>query len=126
MEPDGILERLLIPDILLPSQFSQRPTNSPLRRLYLAVLEDALRLVVRGRTRPTDETTEAKRWLASDADGAFSATSICDELGIPLHALRTASLTLVRWRRRPPPYKPHQLVPRYRRGSHAGGVRSHV
>jgi hypothetical protein len=62
---------------------------TPEKKLAVAVLVDALRLIHERRT----ERTEALNWLMGvhgyRADWAFSAESICDALKVDLAALRT-------------------------------------
>lgn len=73
---------------LMPSQYFDplRPqANADIRRLMLAVLEDAIRLYRRrGQKlsyRGVREVAEAATWLMCDAGGTFSFNGICEELG---------------------------------------------
>jgi len=67
--------------------------TSGVRALMLAILEDAMRCVERGRGRRYGRTrrqaAEAGRWLRSDCRAwLFSFASICDVLGIDADAFR--------------------------------------
>jgi hypothetical protein len=88
---DGVLPRLVEPEILLPSQFHDRfRGNSVLeaeRRLMVAVLEDAVSCFQKyaGATRPRGRRLfqEAEDWLLeAESSWPFSFESICSVLGI--------------------------------------------
>lgn len=88
---DGVLPRLIEPEILLPSQFfNPVHTHSILegeRRLMLAILEDGVSCFQKyaGATRQRGRRLfqEAEDWLFSDGDPEwpFSFLSICSVLG---------------------------------------------
>jgi len=87
---DGILPRLLEPELLMPSQFFDRCRGSSLlegeRRLMLAVLEDAVSCFQKfaGSTRPRAKRLfqEAEEWiLDTDESWPFSFESACVVLG---------------------------------------------
>ncbi len=88
---DGVLPRLVEPEILLPSQFFDRFRGQSMleaeRRLMVAVLEDAVSCFQKyaGATRPRGRRLfqEAEEWLL-DEDGTwpFSFEAICSVLGI--------------------------------------------
>lgn len=83
---DGILPRLVEPEILLPSQFFDRFRGRSIlegeRRLMLAVLEDGVMCYQKyaGATRPRGKRLfeEAEEWLFEDnTNWPFSFESIC-------------------------------------------------
>jgi hypothetical protein len=92
-------------DTLLPAQFwaaLSDPRSEPEKRLMVAVLEEAIGLVVNGAARTNSERNalarEAERWLESDDHSApFAFASICDVLGLEASRVRQA---LVAWRAR--------------------------
>ena len=101
---DGVLPRLIEPDILLPSQLYERGrTRSILegeRRLMLAVLEDAVSCFQKyaGATRPRGKRLfkEAEEWfLDTEESWVFSFESICTVLGINAEYFREQ---LIRWK----------------------------
>lgn len=89
---DGVLPRLIEPEILLPSQFFGPFRGHSIlegeRRLMLAVLEDAVSCFQKyaGATRPRSRRLfqEAEEWLFEEGNEAwpFSFESICAVLGI--------------------------------------------
>jgi len=88
---DGVLPRLIEPEILLPSQFFDRFRGQSVleaeRRLMVAVLEDAVSCFQKyaGATRPRGRRLfkEAEDWLLEeDSSWLFSFESICAVLGI--------------------------------------------
>ena len=92
-------------DTLLPAQFWSAlgdPRSEPEKRLMVAVLEEAIGLVVNGTARAHSERNalvrEADRWLESDDRTApFAFASICDVLGLETGRVRQA---LAAWRGR--------------------------
>ena len=88
---DGVLPRLIEPEILLPSQFYEHNKHRSVlegeRRLMLAVLEDAVSCFQKhaGATRPRNKRLfqEAEEWFM-DEDGSrvFSFEAICTVLDI--------------------------------------------
>jgi hypothetical protein len=92
-------------DTLLPAQFWSAlgdPRSEPEKRLMVAVLEEAIGLVVNGAARANSERSalvrEADRWLESDDRTApFAFASICDVLGLETGRVRQA---LAAWRGR--------------------------
>jgi hypothetical protein len=92
-------------DTLLPAQFWAAladPRTEPEKRLMVAVLEEAIALVVNdarggGDGRRT-AVRDAQRWFASDDSSTpFAFATICDVLGIDVGRVRQA---LARWPRR--------------------------
>jgi hypothetical protein len=88
---DGVLPRLVEPEVLLPSQFfDQFRTRSILegeRRLMLAVLEDAVACFQKyaGATRPRGKRMfhEAEEWFfEAENSWPFSFEGICSVVGI--------------------------------------------
>lgn len=103
---DGVLPRLIEPEILLPSQFFNRLGGRSIlegeRRLMLAVLEDAVSCFQKyaGASRPRARRLfrEAEEWfLEPETAWPFSFESICGVLGIDPDYFRT---NLERWKQR--------------------------
>jgi hypothetical protein len=96
---------MMIPDILTPGQYydgvrADDACFRPIKRLMLAVLEDAMRCYqayAKSRNGAHRRLfVEAEAWLMDRrADGAFSCPTICDTLGIDPACLREG---LRRWR----------------------------
>jgi hypothetical protein len=92
-------------DTLLPVQFwagLADPRAEPEKRLMVAVLEEAISLVVNAPSGRADDcrsvVREAHRWFASDDRGApFAFATICDVLGLDSSRVRQA---LAGWSRR--------------------------
>ena len=91
------LSRLFEPDLLLPSQFSDRvnlgPSAYPEKRLMLAVLEDAVatyqRYVDAQDRRGARLHREAEEWFESEEDEwPFAFENICNALEIEPEYLR--------------------------------------
>jgi hypothetical protein len=92
------LARLTIPDVLTPVQYyegvrAQHPEAQGMKRLVLAVLEDALRcLQTHAQSRkPAHRKAfgEAESWILDRrAQGPFAFVSICEALGIQPDHLR--------------------------------------
>ena len=87
---DGVLPRLIEPEILLPSQFFKGFRGHAVlegeRRLMLAVLEDAVSCFQKyaGAKRPRNQRLfrEAEEWfLEEDSSWPFSFESVCAVLG---------------------------------------------
>jgi hypothetical protein len=96
---------IMIPDALTPGQYydGMRADDSlgrPIKRLMLAVLEDAMRCYqnyTSSRSRAQRRLfVEAEAWLMDrKADGAFAFETVCENLGIDPSCLREG---LRRWR----------------------------
>jgi|SRR5215468_2552565 len=92
-------------DTVLPSQFWANladPRTEPEKRLMVAVLEEAIALVVNDFGTGGDDrrsaVREAQRWFASDDRSApFAFMTICDVLGLDAERVRHA---LAGWNRR--------------------------
>ena len=89
-------------DTLLPSQFwagLADPRSEPEKRLLVAVLEEAIALVVNGGAGDGGAAVrEAERWFASDDHaGPFAFASVCDVLELDAGRVRQA---LAGWQRR--------------------------
>jgi hypothetical protein len=92
------IERIFVPDVLTPGQYydGMRADNGcarPIKRLMLAVLEDAVRCYLtyaNSRSRAQRRLfVEAEGWLMDrKADGAFAFETICETLGIDPNCLR--------------------------------------
>jgi len=90
---------------LLPSQFwagLADPRSEPTKRLMVAVLEEAIAVVVNRSGRGSDDhravVREAERWLGSDDRSApFAFATICDILGLDASRVRQ---TVDSWRGR--------------------------
>jgi len=83
-------------DTLLPEQFWTEladPRTEPEKRLMVAVLEEAISLVVNGSGvhGRGAAVREADRWFSSDDhSGPFAFASICDVLGLDVGRVRAA------------------------------------
>jgi hypothetical protein len=97
MSFDGVLPRLIEPEILLPSQFFDRFRGKSIlegeRRLMLAVLEDGIMCYQKyaGATRPRMRRLfqEAEQWLFEEGDAwPFSFESICGFFALDPGCLR--------------------------------------
>lgn len=92
-------------DTVLPVQFWTAladPRSEPEKRLMVAVLEEAIALVVNtpssARNGRRTVLREAQRWFASDdRSSPFAFATICDVLGLDAGRVRQA---LARWPRR--------------------------
>ena len=92
------IEGIVVPDVLTPGQYydGMRADNGcarPIKRLMLAVLEDAVRCYLtyaNSRSRAQHRLfVEAEVWLMDrKADGAFAFETICETLGIDPNCLR--------------------------------------
>jgi hypothetical protein len=99
------IEGIFVPDVLTPGQYydGMRADNGcarPIKRLMLAVLEDAVRCYqtyANSRSRAQRRLfVEAEGWLMDrKADGAFALETICETLGIDPNCLREG---LRQWR----------------------------
>ncbi len=100
---DDFNTALFEPEVILPTQLSRADTDndpSGARALMMAILEDAILCIERGRRRRHATTrrlaAEAETWVRSDSrDWLFSFASICDVLGFDVDALRGRLLTTV-------------------------------
>ena len=89
-------------DTMLPSQFwvpASEAHGEPEKRLMIAVLEDALALLLNDARCPSKQrrgaVLEASRWLESDErSGPFAFASICDLLGLDVARVRRAIRSL--------------------------------
>ena len=95
---------LFEPEVIPPAQMTGGARNdadtSGARALMLAILEDAMLCIKRGRRRRHPRTrqlaAEAETWVRSDSRAwLFSFASICDVLGFDADALRGRLLTHV-------------------------------
>lgn len=85
-------------DTLLPDQFWNALGDlraEPEKRLMVAVLEEAIALIVNAPSGPDDERgaaiREARRWFASEDRGSpFAFATICDILGLEISCVRQA------------------------------------
>jgi hypothetical protein len=94
---ESSLARLTIPDVLTPGQYygvrTQHPETHAMKRLMLAVLEDALRCLqtYTESHNPIHRKAfgEAETWILDRrAKGPFAFVSICEALGIQPDHLR--------------------------------------
>jgi hypothetical protein len=95
---ESSLARLMIPDVLTPSQFhggvrTQHPQAQAMKRLMLAVLEDALRCLqtyIESRNQVDRKAfAEAETWILDrKAQGPFAFDTICEALEIQPDHLR--------------------------------------
>lgn len=98
------LGSLFVPDVVTPEQYFDGRRDDgeirPVKRLMLAVLEDALRCFQNNANAKTGLRkrlfAEAEEWLCgSSGDGPFSFDTVCETLGIEPEFLRKG---LVEWR----------------------------
>lgn len=101
---NGVLGSIFVPDVLTPGQYydSRRDdsTIAPLKRLMLAVLEDALRCFQNNAGTKSGARkrlfAEAEQWLCGEGgDGPFAFETVCETLGIEPSFLRSG---LKEWR----------------------------
>ena len=95
---ESALTPLLVPDALMPSQYFEGglrddPATAAVKRLLLAVLEDALRCLQNYADARTPMRRrmwfEARAWIADRAGcGPFAFEAICEALGIECSRLR--------------------------------------
>jgi hypothetical protein len=104
-QENGVLGSLFVPEIMTPAQFydGRRQENdefTPIKRLMMAILEDALRCFQNNAGATTGRRKrlfqEAEEWLCgSGGEGPFSFNMVCEALGIEPEFLRNE---LLRWR----------------------------
>ena len=90
------VSHLFAPQVLLPTQMARSGANRWLRRLYGAILEDALAcLVGKGPVSQPGRVNDGARrrreawaWIMSDAESCFSFTTICTVLDLHIEAVR--------------------------------------
>src|SRR6202035_4615867 len=101
---NSALGNLFVPDVLTPEQFydSRRDDSriAPVKRLMMAVLEDALRCFQNNADAKSGQRkrlfAEAEHWLCGEGgDGPFSFEIVCETLGIEPQFLRSG---LKEWR----------------------------
>ncbi len=101
---NGVLGSIFVPDVLTPEQYydARRDDSAmaPVKRLMMAVLEDALRCFQNNADAKNGSRkrlfAEAEQWLCSeDGDGPFSFETVCETLGIEPSFLRSG---LREWR----------------------------
>jgi len=87
----GVLGSIFVPDVITPQQYyDSRHDDSaiaPVKRLMMAVLEDALRCFQNNSDANSGPRkrlfAEAEQWLCGEAgDGPFSFDTVCETLGI--------------------------------------------
>ena len=100
----GSLGSLFVPDVLTPAQYYDERRDDgamrPLKRLMLAVLEDALRCFQNNAAatggRRKRLFMEAEEWLCgTGGEGPFSFDTVCETLGVEPQFLRRG---LLEWR----------------------------
>jgi hypothetical protein len=101
-----ILRSVFVPDLLTPGQYfdSNRPDSSdvPLKRLMMAVLQDAIRCFQKGSHAKSGAKQrylhEVHEWVfGQNGEGPFAFPSVCEILGIAPQYLRKG---LAEWLRR--------------------------
>jgi hypothetical protein len=94
---NGVMGSILVPDMITPEQFyDSRHDDSaiaPVKRLMMAVLEDALRCFQNNSNAKSGPRkrlfVEAEQWLCGETgDGPFSFDTVCETLGIEPQFLR--------------------------------------
>jgi hypothetical protein len=102
---NGVLGTIVVPDVLTPGQYYDARRNgsatAPVRRLMMAVLEDALRCFQNHSEAKSGSYkrlfNEVEQWLCSEeGDGPFSFETVCETLGIEPAFLRSG---LRKWRK---------------------------
>jgi hypothetical protein len=88
---ETLLVHLIAPDVLTPVQYFEgarapKPEADAVKRLMLAVLEDALRCYQRYAERPNSQNrrdlAQAESWMFDrNAEGPFAFRHICETLG---------------------------------------------
>jgi hypothetical protein len=107
MKPENeILPTVFVPDILTPGQYydpnRRDSSNVPLKRLMMAVLQDAIRCLQIGthaKSRAKQRYLyEVQEWVfGENGEGPFAFQSVCEILEIAPHYLRRG---LAKWLRR--------------------------
>ncbi len=101
---NGALGSLLVPDVITPDQYydARRDDSAlrPVKRLMLALLEDALRCFQNNADATSGPRkrmfSEAEEWLCREGgEGPFSFDTVCETLGIEPKFLRRG---LLDWR----------------------------
>jgi hypothetical protein len=133
---NGVLGSIFVPDVITPEQYYDTrrddSANAPVRRLMMAVLEDALRCFqnnadAKGGPRKR-LFAEAEQWLCNEGgDGPFSFDTVCETLGIEPQFLRSglrewrsqqlAGISRRRLARRSPVVRSGKISAPHRRGS---------
>ena len=94
---NGVLSSIFVPDVITPEQFYDTRRDegamAPVKRLMMAVLEDALRCFQNNsdaKSGPRKRLfAEAEQWLCGESnDGPFSFDTVCETLGIEPEFLR--------------------------------------
>src|ERR1700733_8239911 len=110
---NGVLGSIFVPDVLTPEQYydSRRDDSAmaPVKRLMMAVLEDALRCFQNNsdaKSGPRKRLfNETEQWLCGEeGDGPFSFATVCETLGIEPSFLRSGlrGWRNLRWAAFPP------------------------
>jgi|SRR5215469_41805 len=86
-------DNVLVPEVLMPSQYYAPRATSPYHRLLLAILEDAIRCFQHNVDAKTIRRRrlfrETEYWLFETKDAGFmSCPTVCESLGISSAALR--------------------------------------
>ena len=87
------LTRIFTPDVVLPIQVDHPPADGWLRRLCLAIFDDALKYLgghggYGDRNARARYRNEAWEWVLSDTDYCFSFTIVCSVLHLNAEAVR--------------------------------------
>jgi transposase-like protein len=133
---NGVMRSILVPDFITPEQFyDSRHDDSaiaPVKRLMMAVLEDALRCYQNNSNAKSGPRkrlfTEAEKWLCGETgEGPFSFETVCETLGIEPSFLRgglrqwreqqLAGVTVRRLARRSPVVRSGKISASNRRSS---------
>jgi hypothetical protein len=92
---NSALGNLFVPDVLTPEQFydSRNSSIRPVKKLMMAILEDALRCFQNNADAKTGARkrlfNEAEQWLCGEGgEGPFSFEVVCETLGIEPQFLR--------------------------------------
>jgi hypothetical protein len=127
-------DNVLVPELLMPSQYYTPRSTTPYHRLLLALLEDAIRCFQHNLDAKTKRRQrlfrETEYWLFDTGNvGFMSCPTVCESLGISSVALRRS---LRQWRsairdgryasrlgRRAPVFTDHAIAMRTRDGRRA-------
>jgi len=135
MESDNVsMGTLFVPDVMMPAQFYDErrddPRIRPVKRLMLAVLEDALRCFQNNLGAKSELRRrlfkEAEDWLCGNGgggDGPFSFETVCETLGIEPRFLRQG---LRQWREQQAAGATYRRLARRSPVVRTGRIRAHT
>lgn len=90
----------VVPDVVLPCQLAGAMQTKPERRLYMALLEDALWCVPRrASVRQRELSDEALAWINETTNYALGFSQVCERAGLDPAAVRRQALSFTSYRR---------------------------